>query len=376
MEGDLELLKPIPIGSGGLPLQLSGSADVVPSPPSPFSNGRSKTPQTMTLPTTFEEDALHLLPDDWVPPKAAKISSDEPVLDDIYTSSSKQQSRRRNRHERKTTAPGRIETDQLFLGIDDLMNHERIHSNLKGGMDSIPELPWKFSSATSPTQQKRYNHRHRRCSSTGDTFLRSKPDSDTFSFNGLFEMDLIQHGCAGNDVVPPFSHGVVETMEKPKTSSRRRYFNNENVNMPQDNYRPQEIQPIEFDKNVNVKDEHIGANSSFLIDEGDATAWAETCSIILHQDSKLSLGLDGERPELHNRNEAYHGSMSDGLIQVNRNRDSAASFNSLAQNCMLDSILEDREEECDAALIVTATARNSGASSMDADELMHLLSDK
>lgn len=61
---------------------------------------------------------------------------------------------------------------------------------------------------------------------------------------------------------------------------------------------------------------------------------------------------------------------------MNRNRDSAASFNSLAQNCMLDSILEDREEECDAALIVTATARNSGASSMDADELMHLLSDK
>jgi len=60
--------------------------------------------------------------------------------------------------------------------------------------------------------------------------------------------------------------------------------------------------------------------------------------------------------------------------QVNHSRDSAASFNSFAQNCMLDSILEDREEECDVAQIVAASARNSGASSMDADELMHLLS--
>jgi len=66
----------------------------------------------------------------------------------------------------------------------------------------------------------------------------------------------------------------------------------------------------------NVKEEHIGVNSSFSIDEGDATAWAETCNIILHQDDQVRLDLNGERPEQHSRNESSQGSLSDGLIQV------------------------------------------------------------
>jgi len=182
-------LEPIPVGSGADPLQhLPGSGDViVSSPSSSFSNnGRSKASPTMTLPTTYEEDALHLLPDDWVPPKAAKISSEEPVLDDIYTASSKQRSRRRNRHARKITAPGRIETDQLFLGLDDLMNQELISSNLTGAMKPIPELPWKSSSAPLPDEHQRSTHRHRRCNSAGNVFHRSNLKSAGFSYNVQF----------------------------------------------------------------------------------------------------------------------------------------------------------------------------------------------